>query len=360
MRAVSMRILWWSVAKRSATMSDCSGTRRPRRRPPPRSRWRTSARPCWPASASSPTIRLESRPPESRQPTGTSATRRRSTAVRSDASTASAPVALGPVGLAGIALVAGRPVGALDPAAVGLDGQRRRRGELAHAGEDGARRRHDGVEAEVVVQRHGVDRRVDASARQQRRQRGGEAQRPLHLREVERLDAEAVARQHHAARVTLGDAQGEHAVEALDEGVAPLGVRPQQHLGVAAVAPVVAREEAVPPGLELAAQLAVVVDAAVEDDRHAELGVEHGLGGGLGEVDDRQAAVAHGDVTVLPEPPGIGTPVPHGLGHGRHQDGIGRARGMDLSAEAAHGIPVYPKRAPRRRVATRWLTTRAG
>ena len=46
-------------------------------------------RPCWPASASNPTIRLESSPPDSRQPTGTSATRRRFTAVRSDARMAS-------------------------------------------------------------------------------------------------------------------------------------------------------------------------------------------------------------------------------------------------------------------------------
>src|SRR6185437_10940716 len=45
--------------------------------------------PCCPASASNPTIRLESTPPESRQPTGTSATNRRSTAVRSEDSTAS-------------------------------------------------------------------------------------------------------------------------------------------------------------------------------------------------------------------------------------------------------------------------------
>ena len=46
-------------------------------------------RPCWPASASSATTRLESMPPDSSTPTGTSATIRRSTAVRSEASSAS-------------------------------------------------------------------------------------------------------------------------------------------------------------------------------------------------------------------------------------------------------------------------------
>src|SRR5215218_8735795 len=45
--------------------------------------------PVWPASASNPTMRLESTPPESRQPTGTSATSRRLTARRNDARTAS-------------------------------------------------------------------------------------------------------------------------------------------------------------------------------------------------------------------------------------------------------------------------------
>src|ERR1700754_4239223 len=47
------------------------------------------AKPCWPASARSPTIRLESTPPDSRHPTGTSATRRRSTASRNASRTAS-------------------------------------------------------------------------------------------------------------------------------------------------------------------------------------------------------------------------------------------------------------------------------
>ena len=71
---------------------------------------------------------------------------------------------------------------------------------------------------QVVVQRDRVDAGVDAAAGQQRRQRRGEAQpRRASSRQVQRLDAEPVAAEHHPAAVALGDREGEHAVEALDE-----------------------------------------------------------------------------------------------------------------------------------------------
>src|SRR3954468_18440675 len=49
-----------------------------------------------------------------------------------------------------------------------------------------------------------------------------------------------------------------------------------------------------------AAQLAVVVDAAVEDDGQPERLVAHRLRAPLGEVDDGEAAVDHPDAPVHP------------------------------------------------------------
>ena len=55
-------------------------------------------------------------------------------------------------------------------------------------------------------------------------------------------------------------------------------------------------------GRELLAQLAVVVDAAVEDDGEAELRVDHRLGAALGEVDDLQPPVRQPDAVLRPGP----------------------------------------------------------
>ena len=122
--------------------------------------------------------------------------------------------------------------------------------------------------------------------------------RPAGLGQVQRLDAEAVAREHEPAAVALGDGEGEHALEAIDAALPPAAVGLEHDLGVAV------GEEAQPGGLELAPQLAVVVDAAVEDDRQPELGVDHRLRAALGEVDDPQPPVAQGDARRAPTPRG--------------------------------------------------------
>src|SRR3546814_19324589 len=55
----------------------------------------------------------------------------------------------------------------------------------------------------TLVRSDRIDGRVDAAAGDQRRQARGEAQRARRLREIERLDAEAVARQQDTAAVAL-------------------------------------------------------------------------------------------------------------------------------------------------------------
>src|SRR6202034_3163231 len=111
--------------------------------------------PCWPASASRPTIRLESTPPESRHPTGTSATRRRCTANRSVDSTASSQ---------------SRSDQSERSSCLVKSGAQRSGRHVTDAAQDGGRGGHHRVETHVVVQRDRVDPGVHAAAGQQGRQ----------------------------------------------------------------------------------------------------------------------------------------------------------------------------------------------
>ena len=178
-------------------------------------------------------------------------------------------------------------------AALGVPGGHGGRRQLAHAGQQGERRRDHRVPAHVVVQCRGVDRRVDVAAGEQRRQRGREAQAPLVFRQVERLDPEAVARQREPPAVALEDREGEHAVETVD-AVAPPGVKALEHHFRVAIG-----EEAVVEGFQLAPQFTVVVDAAVEDDGEPQARVGHRLLGGLREIDDAQPAMGQRDAALL-------------------------------------------------------------
>jgi hypothetical protein len=160
----------------------------------------------------------------------------------------------------------------LAPATIGLDDDHGGGRDAPHAVEDGAFLGDDGMEGEVVVQRDRVDAGVDLATGDERGQGRGEAQGPGDLGQVQRLDAELVAGEHGPSRVQLDDAEGEHPEHVLDQGNAPAVVALEQHLGVAR------REEPVACGLELGAELTMVVDAAVEDRDQAQLGVDHGLG----------------------------------------------------------------------------------
>ena len=131
------------------------------------------------------------------------------------------------------------------------------------------------------------------------------------LGEVQRLDAEPVAAEQHPAAVALDDREGEHALEAVDEAVAPVVVGLEQDLGVAV------GEEAVAVADQLLPQLLVVVDAAVPGDGEAQVRVDHGLGARFGQVDDLQATMAERDPALRPHSRPVRTPGRHRLGHGR-------------------------------------------
>ena len=86
---------------------------------------------------------------------------------------------------------------------------------------------------------------------------------------------------------------------------------------------------------QLAAQLVVVVDAAVEDDRQPERLVAHRLRATLAEVDDRQPPVDHADAV---RPRGRTRPARAAASPRRSAPrvAIHPAVAPDLDAEAAH------------------------
>ncbi len=105
--------------------------------------------------------------------------------------------------------------------------------QLLHVGQQGAWRRHHGVEIQVVVECHRVEHRVDVATFEQRRQGRGEAQALAVARQVQGFDTQAVAGEEQALVVALPDGQGEHAIELGQQGRAPGVVALEQHLGVA-------------------------------------------------------------------------------------------------------------------------------
>ena len=143
---------------------------------------------------------------------------------------------------------------------------------------------------------------------------------------VERLFPEPVARHEQTPLRIVPDGEGEHPGEALDARLAVDRVRVQDHLGVAP------RSEPTPPGLELSAQLAEVVDLAVEDDPVPSGGVAHRLPAGY-EIDDRQPRHPETDIAGGMDPRVVGPSVLEEPEHRGQELARGRA---DVTGDAAH------------------------
>ena len=120
-----------------------------------------------------------------------------------------------------------------------LNGVARGRLLAFSAGSRPARCRHRGVQHGVVVQRDRVEARIDAAAGQQLGQARRKPQPVANLRQVQRLDAETVARRKLAGAVPVSPTahipvgKGKHAFDALDALFAPGVMRLQNHFAVA-------------------------------------------------------------------------------------------------------------------------------
>ena len=92
--------------------------------------------------------------------------------------------------------------------------------------------------------------------------------------------------------------------------------------------------------LQRGAHLAEIVDLAIVADRQPPALGQHRLRGGVGKVDDRQAAVAEADAGRGPDAAAVGAPMGEHLGHRRDPrriDRLGDVR-MEEAGDAAHQV----------------------
>src|SRR6185437_8523110 len=168
---------------------------------------------------------------------------------------------------------------------------------------------------EELGQHLGIERGRDAPGREDRLDLGGEQQLVARPRPVQRLDAEAVARQEEPPLAAVPDREREHPLEALDAALALLLVEVEDGLGVGAAAVAVAAL------LELRAQRRVVVDLAVVDEPDALVLVRHRLRAAR-QVDDREPPVAEANRAVEPQPLAVGAAMAQRLAHALHAGAV--------------------------------------
>ena len=200
-------------------------------------------------------------------------------------------------------------------------------GKLPHFLEDG-QRCGNRIESEERLERVKVD--LPAGKRPQL---GGERELAVDRTVVERLDPEAVPREHEPPPARVPDRDGEHPAQALCELFAVLFVEMEHHFGVAV------RPEVMSGALQLVAQLAVVVDLTVLDDVEGAVLVGDRLVARL-EVDDRETPRGEGDVAVAELPEAVRAAMnqcPAHLCDAIRHGGAVRRRD---SADPAHGASV--------------------
>ena len=182
--------------------------------------------------------------------------------------------------------------------------------QLAHA-LDGAALLGDPVIEHRGDERARLDPQFRAEGRDDRLELGGEDDAVTALDVEEGLDAQRVAGEHQFAGRRVGDGEREHAAELVEGGRPPVPPAFKHDLGVRG------GDEGRARCLQLCAQLLVVVEFAVVDQRQAALA--HRLVGRGGEVDDRQPPVPEVQrdpfVLVAPDPARVRTAVRDPVGH---------------------------------------------
>ena len=167
---------------------------------------------------------------------------------------------------------------------------------------------------------------------QQRLQLGRERQPTGDASPVQRLDPEAVPREHEAALARVPDRHREHATQPFRELNSVLLVEVNEHLGVRVV-----RAHAVTLALELGAQLRVVVDLAVLDDPDRLVLVRDRLIAAL-EVDDRQPTRRERGGSVRDEAGGVRPAMNEAFVHDLERGDVRHvAARRHEPADAAHG-----------------------
>ena len=173
----------------------------------------------------------------------------------------------------------------------------------------------------------GIRRQVDARHGEQGLQFRGKRETRRSPRPVERLHAGRIPRQQEAPLIGEPGGEGEDPVQPRQATAAMAREQFDEHLGVARAAQ--RRALALQPG----AEFPVVVDLAVEDQRHPAARVGHRLMTGRGKVEDRQADVREADATRRPDALPVRPPMGLGLVHPRQEF---RREITEVSRDAAH------------------------
>ena len=154
----------------------------------------------------------------------------------------------------------------------------------------------------------------------------------------EGLDPHAVACEPELARSRVPDCEPEHSAQSLEAVDAPLLERVHDRLRVGVICP----EPVAAALLELAADLGVVVDLAVEEQPDRPVLVRHRLHRVVGEIDDRQASEPEPNCTVRGDPrlASVRASMVQRLAHASHEvvgcSEVATAKGED-SGNATHG-----------------------
>ncbi len=195
-----------------------------------------------------------------------------------------------------------------------------------------------------MIERVEIDVARQIGRAQQRLDLGSEIQPAVDRRIVQRLDADAVAREKQRLRSGIPDRQAEHAAQPRDGVAPPLLVCVDDRFRVGG------RVEPVPVRLELGAQLVVVVDLAVEHDPDGAILVVNRLMPGR-EVDDAQAAHPKRHLLVHPHALIVRSAVADDVAHpvderaaGVQGERDGGGRRLDETGYAAHGRITERKR----------------
>src|SRR5205823_5297636 len=159
----------------------------------------------------------------------------------------------------------------------------------------------------------------DKAAGKERLDLRGEAETPAVIGGVERLYAVRVAGEKKRALAFVPDREGEHPAQALEHRAPVAGVEMQKRFRIGR------RAEARALGLELGAQLRIIVNLAVEHDVDAAVLARHRLRGALREIEDRKPPMAEPAAAVVRpgDAFGVGTARAHVVARGKK---LGEAR----------------------------------
>ena len=178
----------------------------------------------------------------------------------------------------------------------------------------------------------GIDRGLVIEACEDGADFGGEGEGAVVEGIVEGFDAHGVAGDEEALAWGVPDGDGEHAVEFIEDGIAPLEVTEDDDFGIGVA------EERVTEVEEFLADFEIVIDFAIEDHPDIARGIGHGLVTSGGEIEDGESAEGEAEGAIEVEAIVIGAAVGESAGHFGESLGVGGGAGgeVELADDTAH------------------------